>query len=480
MPGNLRLEQILQHIIHLANGDFEKRSVLSDKGDEYDAILAGLNLLAEELGAKDQFILENKRKVNAIMEALIRSTQLDFSQKMKISERGDEFDAIALGINTMCEELETHILQLETSRQEIRHTLHQLTEAQHLAHIGSWEWNVPTNTIEWSDELYRIYGRERGNFETTFNTYMNFIHPADSDRVNEIIQDAFREKKSFTFDHRIIQPDGNERFLDCKGEVYLDDKGAVIRMTGTAQDVTEKKIAEEKLRNYTLVLEQKNKETEQFAYVASHDLQEPLRTITNYIGLFEEDYEGKMDEDANMYLQFIKGAASRMKVLISDLLEYTRIENDKDKVSVDCNKLVRDILQDMHASITETNATVQYGSLPVVIGYYSRLKSLFQNLISNAIKFRKKDEPPVVKIEVQDRDKEWLFSISDNGIGIDKVYGEKIFLLFQRLHTRAEYQGTGIGLAHCKKIVELRGGRIWVESEPGVGSTFYFTIPKTI
>jgi PAS domain S-box-containing protein len=597
-----RLEQILQQIIHLANGDFEKRSALSDKGDEYDAVLAGLNLLAEELDAKNKVIEENQQKVNAIMEALIRSTKLDFSQKMEISEAGDEFDAIALGLNTMCEELESHILELDKSQHAIKHTLHQLTEAQHLAHIGSWEWNMADNTIEWSDELYRIYGRERGGFEASFENYMNFIHPDDSAQVNATIQNAMVEKKAFSFAHRIVLPDGNEKFLDCKGEIYVDRHGNVSRMTGTAQDVTElrqaeekslklgaivessgdaiisktlegiitswnkqamnlfgytaaeavgkhisllfpeyklseeemiisnikqgkvipsyetervkkdgtifpisatispifdgygniigaskivrditeKKEAERRIAVYTQQLELKNKETEQFAYVASHDLQEPLRTITNYIGLFEEDFKGKLGEEGDMYLRFINGAANRMKVLIKDLLEYTRLENNSDKVAVDCNKMVQDILEDMNASIAETGASVMYDPLPVIVGYFSRLKSLFQNLISNAIKFRKPDVPPVIKISVQDRDKEWQFSIHDNGIGLDQVYGEKIFLLFQRLHSRSEYSGTGIGLAHCKKIVELRGGKIWVESELGVGSTFHFTLPKSI
>jgi PAS domain S-box-containing protein len=600
--GDPRLEQILRQIVHLASGDFEQRSVLSEKGDEYDAILAGLNLLAEELGAKNKFIEENRKKVNAIMEALIRSTQLDFSQKMEISDAGDEFDAIALGLNTMCEELESHILQLDKSQQEIKHTLHQLTEAQHIAHIGSWEWNVAANTIEWSDELYRIYGREKDEFEASFENYMNFIHPADSAQVSATIQNAMVEKKPFSFAHRIVLPDNSEKFLDCKGEIYLDELGNVARLTGTAQDVTElrkaeeksvrlaaivessgdaiisktldgmitswnkqaeilfgytpgeaigkhisllfpverlseedmilgrirqgkaipsyetervkkdgtvfpmsatispvfdsygniigaskivrditeKKEAERKIAVYTQQLEHKTKETEQFAYVASHDLQEPLRTITNYIGLFEEDFKDKLGEDGDMYLRFINGAANRMKVLISDLLEYTRLENNTERAAVDCNKLVHDIIEDMDAAIKETGAHITHDELPVIIGYASRLRSLFQNLLSNAIKFRKPDVQPVIKIGVLDKGKEWLFSISDNGIGMDQAYGERIFLLFQRLHSRSEYSGTGIGLAHCKKIVELRGGKIWVESALGAGSTFYFTLPKSI
>jgi len=234
------------------------------------------------------------------------------------------------------------------------------------------------------------------------------------------------------------------------------------------------------LKTYTVALEQKNKETEQFAYIASHDLQEPLRTITNYIGLFSADYKGKLDKEADVYINFINKAAGRMQTLIVDLLEYTRIENDRERAEVDLNVLVDEILKDIEKTITENNAVIKFEKLPVLTGYFSRLKSLFQNLISNAIKFRKSDVAPIVIITAKDMDKDWLFEIKDNGIGIEKDYFEKIFKLFQRLHAKKEYGGTGIGLAHCKKIVELRGGKIWVESEFGKGSSFFFTLPKKI
>ncbi|CAN5904957.1 hypothetical protein BH11BAC7_BH11BAC7_33930 [soil metagenome] len=474
-----RLGLIMDLIIQLAKSDFSARGNVTEKGDELDAIIAGLNLLGEELKSKSTLIEENGKRFNTILNVLIKTTQLDFSEQIAYSEKGDELDAISLGLNTMSEELESHIQQLQRSQEKISNALHQLTEAQHLAHIGSWEWEVASNTITWSEEMYKIYGRKEADVQLSFTTFLNFIHPADSTNVREIIEAAYKNPEPFAFVHRIIRPDGAESILDCKGEVHLDESGAIVRLTGTAQDVTETKRAEAKLQEYTRVLEHKNKETEQFAYVASHDLQEPLRTITNYIGLFEEDYKGKLDKDADMYLNFISGAASRMKVLISDLLEYTRIENDSERISMDCNKLVPDIIHDMNASIKETNATIHFKQLPALTGYHTRLRSLFQNLISNAIKFRKKDVDPVITIEAVDKGKDWLFSIRDNGIGIEKVYSERIFLLFQRLHSREEYKGTGIGLAHCKKIVELRGGKIWVESEPGIGSTFYFTLPKS-
>lgn len=223
-----------------------------------------------------------------------------------------------------------------------------------------------------------------------------------------------------------------------------------------------------------------NKEMEQFAFIASHDMQEPLRTISNYIGLLQNQYKGKLDKDADRYLTSISGATFRMQSLIRDLLEYSKIGNDKKNVVIDCNLLLKDVLNDMNESIEESGAKIHSEQLPIINGYLSAIKSIFQNLISNAVKFRKKDVHPIINISAELKHSEWFFTIKDNGIGIDKKYHDKIFVIFQRLHTKAEYAGTGIGLAHVKKIIELHGGKIWFESEPGKETTFYFTIPKTM
>jgi len=223
-----------------------------------------------------------------------------------------------------------------------------------------------------------------------------------------------------------------------------------------------------------------NKEMEQFAFIASHDMQEPLRTISNYVGLLQNQYKGKLDKDADRYLTSISGATVRMQSLIRDLLEYSKIGNDEKNVVIDCNLLLKDVLNDMDESIEESGAKIHSEQLPIINGYLSAIKSIFQNLISNAVKFRKKDVHPIINISAKIKDNEWFFTIKDNGIGIDKKYYDKIFVIFQRLHTKTEYAGTGIGLAHVKKIIELHGGKIWFESEPGKETTFYFTIPKTI
>jgi signal transduction histidine kinase len=219
-----------------------------------------------------------------------------------------------------------------------------------------------------------------------------------------------------------------------------------------------------------------NRELEQFAYVASHDLQEPLKTISNYSSLIARKLKGGEDEETRTYLDFLNSATTRMRAQIQDLLEFARVEREKKMETVDCNALMREVLADLGGSIQESGATIGYSSLPVIHG--THLKQLFVNLISNAIKYRREGAPPVIEIACKTNSNKWLFSVKDNGIGIDEKYSQRIFHIFQKLHGKHDYEGSGIGLAICKKIVEMHGGKIWVESKPGEGATFFFTIPK--
>jgi two-component system sensor histidine kinase/response regulator len=221
-----------------------------------------------------------------------------------------------------------------------------------------------------------------------------------------------------------------------------------------------------------------NKELEQFAYVASHDLQEPLRTISNFVGLLNQKYSENTDKSVKQYLHFIVDATTRMQNLIRDLLILSRIGRDETFTAIDCNKILEDVLEDISATIKESNARITSSSLPILSGTEIEFKQLFQNLISNSIKFCEKGVIPEITINAKERDRDYLFSFKDNGIGIEEQYREQVFVIFKRLHSMDEYAGTGIGLATCKKIVLLHNGSIWVESKSGEGSTFYFTIPK--
>ncbi|GGX16135.1 YfiR/HmsC family protein [Aquimarina muelleri] len=253
----------------------------------------------------------------------------------------------------------------------------------------------------------------------------------------------------------------------------------------------EKKIFNKELENknkaihaQSLELEIKNQELEQFAYIASHDLQEPLNTISSFIGMLEEDYGENFDDVGKESMIFIKDASIRMKKLIDALLEYSRLGRSRDYQKVDCNIILGELKNDLKSILDKTKAQVSIEKLPEVEGSEIELRLLFQNLISNGIKFRIPDTIPIIHISstrINDPENKskgyWQFMVKDNGIGIPKEHQERIFAIFQRLHSREEYEGTGIGLAHCKKIVEAHGGKIWLESKQETGSTFYFTIP---
>lgn len=242
-------------------------------------------------------------------------------------------------------------------------------------------------------------------------------------------------------------------------------------------EIAERLVAQQKLEQLTTELTRSNQELEQFAYVASHDLQEPLRAVTSYTQMLARRYSGQLDEKADKYVGYIVDGATRMQQLIQDLLTYSRVGRYELKLQpTDCNEVLNRVLKDLQVAIAQSNAIVTFDVLPTVMADTPQIVQLFQNIIGNAIKYRG-EEPPQVHISASQQDSEWLFSVRDNGIGIEPQYAERIFVIFQRLHTRKEYSGTGLGLAICKKIVERHGGRIWVESQPGCGSTFYFTLP---
>jgi signal transduction histidine kinase len=234
---------------------------------------------------------------------------------------------------------------------------------------------------------------------------------------------------------------------------------------------------EEDLAQKVDELARSNADLEQFAYVASHDLQEPLRMVTAYTQLLSERYRGKLDENADKFIGYASEGAQRMQVLIQDLLAFSRVGRNNAAIgSVDCNAVMADVLQTLAPAVQESGAVVTYDALPAVWADRTQLAQVFQNLVGNAIKFRGK-EPAVVSVQAEKTVQRWQFSVSDNGIGIAPEFAENIFVVFQRLHARTEYPGNGIGLAICKKIVERNGGKIWVESQPGSGCSFKFTLP---
>jgi len=283
---------------------------------------------------------------------------------------------------------------------------------------------------------------------------------------------------------------GGERiFVEVSTSPIKDEQGNVVQVVHVQRNITERKIAEEKLKHYAVELERSNEELEQFAHIVSHDLQEPLIGVSGFAQLLSRKYKDKLDQEADKYISFIVSSAARMSDLIRDLLNYSRVGSRQGPLEpVDCNSMLKKALENLKVSIEESSAVIESGPLPTVLVDEVHLIQLFQNMIGNSIKYRSGAQPRIsimaeqivrspIPIPPPVTGRGWLFMIKDNGIGIDPKYSEQIFQIFQRLHARDKYPGTGIGLAVCKKIVEHHGGRIWVESETGNGSTFYFTIP---
>ena len=288
------------------------------------------------------------------------------------------------------------------------------------------------------------------------------------------------DKKGFiNFEIVHVTKEGKKIPVEIYGHI-INYHGQKVYLT-VSRDITERKKAEEQLKNMINELERSNQELQQFAYVSSHDLQEPLRTITSFTQLLERRYKGQLDSDADEFMGYIVDASIRMKQQIKDLLEYSRVATKGEEFElVNTNDILNQTIKSLSTVIYESNAEITFDELPKVRGDAGQLERIFHNLISNAIKFRKREEPLKINISAYKSEdgKEYVFNVQDNGIGIEEQYFERIFTIFQRLHTRDVYKGTGIGLAIVKRIVERHGGRIWVESEYNKGSTFHFTIPS--
>ncbi len=341
--------------------------------------------------------------------------------------------------------------------------------------------NAVGNIEKWNKGAEKIKGYAAD--EIIGKSFKIFYFPEDvAQKIPDSLLEAARRNGRVQHEGWRRRKDGSRFWGMVTITALHNDNGEVIGFSKVTRDMTEKLLAEQLQQQYVAELEAKNKELEQFTYITSHDLQEPLRTVTSFTELLQSTYEDQLDDKGRMFTGVIRNAALRMSDLVKGLLDYSRIGTQKNITEVNCNMLVSNICSDMQTLIAETSTQLHVGKLPVVTGYRTELAQLFQNLISNAIKYRKEDINPEVYIEARQDGDNWLFSVRDNGIGIEPRYFEKIFMIFKRLHTRDQYPGSGIGLANCKKIVDLHGGTIWLESELDKGSTFFFTIPinKTI
>jgi PAS domain S-box-containing protein len=314
-------------------------------------------------------------------------------------------------------------------------------------------------------ERAELVGRSAGDvFEEGVDVLSLFKQSGPNDVIRSI-------------DTSVVTKDGRHVAVSLSGSVMREDDGEIQGMVCVAQDITERKQTHEMLERQAQELVRSNAELEQFAWVASHDLQEPLRMVASYTQLLSKRYKGKLDADADEFIAFAVDGATRMRSLINALLELSRVgARSKDFEATDCDAVYDRTLVNLETLVEDSGALVTRDRLPTVMGDETQLGQLFQNLIANAIKFRG-DEQLTVHVGAEQRNGHWEFCVRDNGIGIDPEYAERIFVVFQRLHGKGDRPGTGIGLSICKKIVELHGGRIWVKSLPDEGATFYFTLP---
>jgi len=306
---------------------------------------------------------------------------------------------------------------------------------------------------------------------------LSLVLPEDRSTVRENAVKMLKGERSLGYEFRMVTKRAEIKWvIETVAPIFYQGKRATL---GNLIDVTESKQAEEKLKQITAEMQRSNTELEQFAYVISHDLQEPLRMVSSYTQLLAKRYQSKLDADADEFIAYAVDGAKRMQALLYDLLEYSRVGTRGKPFSLaNCKDIVEQAMANLKVAIEESGALVSYDTLPTIMADEGQLVRLFQNLIGNAIKFRR-EEPPRVHISANRSYNVVVFSVRDNGIGIGPQHSQSIFEIFRRLHTKEEYPGTGMGLAICKKIVERHGGRISVQSQPGEGSTFYFTIQVT-
>jgi len=398
------------------------------------------NVEAELIRANKALVLQNDEKEKRAAELIIANKELAFQNKEK-ENRAAELTLANEELAFQNTEKENRAAELIVANKELAF---QNTEKENRA---------AELTIANKELAFQNNEKEKRAEELTLaNKELAFQNTEKENRAAELIV----ANKELAFQ--------NEEKEKRAAELIVANKELAFQ-----NDEKEKRAAE-------LIIA--NKGLAQFAYVASHDLQEPLRTIANYMQVFKEDYSTVLNNKAQGYLNAVNGSIQRMSLLIKSLLDFSRLDHNKKLTYVDCKKITDDVMADLDALIKSSGAIIEVTNMPFLNGYENEMRQLFQNLVTNAIKFRKKDVAPVIKLNVEKVNEEWKFSVGDNGIGIDRVHFDRIFELFQRLHTNREYEGSGIGLANCKKIVQLHHGHIWIESILGQGTTFYFTIPN--
>ena len=389
--------------------------------------------------------------------------------KFKLDDQGVPIGAMVVGHD---------ITERKMAENELKDSQEKLELALNAGNIGIWSWNLKTDKFYWDHRIRKMLGWENSLIAPTYKDFEAILNEDDVPHVQNEIKRAIDEGILFESIFRLKSTGDDALYINSKAKVYRDEKGTPLRMLGVCIDITEvKKNTEKVVFKLNEELMRSNKELQSFAYVASHDLQEPLRMVSSFTQLLAKQYKDKLDQNAREYIQFAVEGAGRMYDLLNGLLDYSRIQTKGNRfTSVRMMDILEHVNQNLKLAIVEKKGKITWDELPSVYADESQMIQLIQNLIVNAIKFN--HNTPSVHVRCTQDNDHFIFSVSDNGIGIDEQYFDKIFQIYQRLHLREEYSGTGIGLAICKRIVERHSGKIWLESKLGKGSTFYFSLPK--
>jgi PAS domain S-box-containing protein len=436
--------------------------------------------LKKELGIDIPFILITA----TVSEEYAVSIMLNGADDYILKDRLQRLPTAVLNIIEKYRREKERLELQAVSLKKIEESEKRYREIVETAQEGIWMTDENNLTVFVNKKLTEILGYSS---EEILGKSILYFMDEETKKTAELIMNRQKYSTKKMYECRFICKSGNVIWTSLANNFLLDDEGKFKGMLCMVTDITERKNSEEELTQLNNALKKSadelvasNRELEKFAYAASHDLQEPLRMVSGFLQLLQDKYGNELDDTAQKYINFAVDGASRMKTLIFDLLEFSRVSTvKKENTLIDLNELVNKTLLNLRAAVEESKAVVTVQKLPKVFANEFHLIQLFQNLIGNAIKYRG-SESPLIEIGFAEKDSMREFFVRDNGIGIDPVNYERVFVIFQRLHNRTEYAGTGIGLAVCRKIVELHGGKIWVESSKGKGSTFYFTLPKSL
>ncbi|TDB65185.1 sensor histidine kinase [Arundinibacter roseus] len=381
--------------------------------------------------------------------------------------------------------------ELEKREALVKNILH---DAEQTMQFGSWVWDLENDKLEWSDGIFSILGyspAEMATMEASYPLYLTHVHPDDVQQLDEAVKNSFKTKASFSVEYRIMTVQGEEKYLVSRGQFNDGDHTRAATSIGCAFDLTSIKSIQNELERKVADLNRSNFDLEQFAYVASHDLQEPLRKIVSFGERLELRSKGALNEEMGLYLDRILNATRRMQDMINNLLEYSRVTRSREGFKkTDLNQILKSTMSDLEIAIQRQNAQIEVEDLPVIDAIPSQMSQLFMNLLSNSLKFTNEDQTPLITIQ-SDRlsksdqlnyglpaNREYVrITVSDNGIGFENNESSKIFTLFQRLRGRSEYEGAGIGLAVCKKVAENHSGIIMAYGKPSEGASFTMVFP---